>query len=255
LRLAACQRLDRYCCVAVIDVTLVTIVIGSFIAAVVNAAFAAGGALIVLAITTTVLPVQAVVPIHSLLLIGSTISRAYYFWEFIDWKIAGPFLAGSALGALIGSGLYVELPEVLLATVISVLMLVSVWMPRLSWRPKIRHPWAVVGFLHTLFSTLFAFGAVLHSVILHTKLGRREILGTMAGGLTGMGVFKIAGYVYYGFDYSPYLFIIVAAIIVSFIGTWVGKLLVDKIPEDKFRIGFRLLITVIALRLLYSSLA
>jgi uncharacterized membrane protein YfcA len=77
----------------------------------------------------------------------------------------------------------------------------------------------------------------------------------MAGCLTGMGVFKIAGYVYYGFDYSPYLFIIVAAIVVSIIGTWVGKLLVDKIPEDKFRIGFRVLITVIALRLLYSSLA
>ncbi len=238
-----------------IDATFVTIVTGSFIAAVVNAAFAAGGALIVLAVTTTVLPVQAIVPIHSLLLIGSTISRAYYFWEFIDWKIAGPFLVGSVLGASIGSGLYVELPEVFLTTVISVLMLVSVWMPRLSWQPRIRHPWAIVGFLHTLFSTLFAFGAVLHSVVLHTRLSRHQILGTMAGCLTGMGVFKIAGYVFYGFDYSPYLFIIVVAIVVSFIGTWVGKLLVDKIPEDKFRIGFRLLITVIALRLLYSSLA
>jgi uncharacterized membrane protein YfcA len=128
-------------------------------------------------------------------------------------------------------------------------------MPRLSWQPGIRHPWAIVGFLHTLFSTLFAFGAVLQSVILHTKLERREILGTMAGGLTGMGVFKIAGYAFYGFDYSPYVSLIAAAIVVSFIGTWVGKLLVDKIPEKQFRLGFRILITVIALRLLYSGLA
>jgi uncharacterized membrane protein YfcA len=195
------------------------------------------------------------VPIHSTLLIGSTISRFYYFREFIDWKIAGPFLVGSALGALLGSGLYVELPEILLATAISILMLVSVWMPRSSWQPKFRHPWAIVGFLHTLFSTLFAFGAVLQSVILHTKLERREILGTMAGGLTGMGVFKIAGYAFYGFDYSPYVSLIAAAIVVSFIGTWVGKLLVDKIPEKQFRFGFRILITVIALRLLYSGLA
>jgi uncharacterized membrane protein YfcA len=239
----------------VIDVIFVTVVAGSFVAAVVNAAFAAGGALILLAVTTTVLPVQAVVPIHSFLLIGSTVSRFYYFREFIDWKIAGPFLVGSALGALVGSGLYVELPEVLLATAISILMLVSVWMPRLSWQPAIRHPWAIVGFLHTLFSTLFAFGAVLQSVILHTKLERREILGTMAGGLTGMGVFKIAGYAFYGFDYSPYVSLIAAAIVVSFIGTWVGKLLVDKIPEKQFRFGFRILITVIALRLLYSGLA
>jgi len=254
LRPVACHYLD--CCrIAVIDTTFVIIVIGSFVAAVVNAAFSAGGALIILAITTTVLPVQAIVPIHSLLLIGSTTTRTYAFREFIDWKIIGSFLVGSLLGALIGAGLYVELPEVLIGSVISILMLVSVWMPKLDWAPRIRHPWVIVGFLHTLFSTLFAFGAVLHSVVLHTNLSRHQILGTMAGCLTGMGVFKIAGYVYYGFDYSPYLFIIVAAIVVSIIGTWVGKLLVDKISEDKFRIGFRVLITVIALRLLYSSLA
>ncbi|MDH3550976.1 MAG: hypothetical protein OEQ16_16650, partial [Gammaproteobacteria bacterium] len=52
------------------------IVLGSFIAAFSNAAFANGGAMIVLAVTTTVLPVSAVVPIHSTLLIGSTVSRA-----------------------------------------------------------------------------------------------------------------------------------------------------------------------------------
>ena len=67
-----------------IDTTFVTIVVGSFVAAVVNAAFSAGGALIILAITTTVLPVQAIVPIHSLLLIGSTTTRTYAFREFID---------------------------------------------------------------------------------------------------------------------------------------------------------------------------
>jgi len=57
------------------DVTFYAIVIGSFLAAVSNAAFSGGGALIILAITSTVLPVAAVVPIHSTLLIGSTSSR------------------------------------------------------------------------------------------------------------------------------------------------------------------------------------
>ena len=133
-----------------IDATFVIIVVGSFIAAVINAAFSAGGALIILAITTTVLPVQAIVPIHSLLLIGSTATRTYAFREFIVWKITRSFLVGSFLGALIGAGLYVELPEVLIATIISILMLVSVWMPKLAWGPKIRHHWVIVGFLHSL---------------------------------------------------------------------------------------------------------
>jgi uncharacterized membrane protein YfcA len=238
----------------VIDATFVVIVVGSFVASVINATFSVGGALIVLAITTTVLPVSAIVPVQSLLLIGSTATRTYAFREFIDWKITGPFLVGSSLGATIGAGLYFKLPDVFIASIISILMLISVWMPKLEWEPKFRHPWVIVGLMHSLLSTLFAFGVILHSVMLHTKLSRHQILGTMAGSLTGMAIIKISGYAYYGFDYSPYRFIIAAAIVVSFIGTWVGKSLVDKISEDKFRIGFRVLITITALRLMYVGL-
>lgn len=219
-----------------------------------NAVFSAGGALIILAITSTVLPIQAIVPIHSTLLIGSTATRVLFFWEHIDWRIAGPFLVGSLFGALIGARVYIELPEALIATAISALMLVALWLPKVTWRPRIRHPWAIVGFIHTLISTLFAYGALLHSVILHTDLKRQQVVGTMAGGLTGMGVFKIAGYVFYGFDYSPYLVTIAAAVAVSFLGTAVGKKLGSRLSEDKFRLIYRVLITITALRLLYVGL-
>lgn len=219
-----------------------------------NAVFSAGGALIVLAITSTVLPIQAIVPIHSTLLIGSTATRVLFFWEHIDWRIAGPFLVGSLFGALIGARVYIELPEALIATAISALMFVALWLPKVTWRPRIRHPWAIVGFIHTLISTLFAYGALLHSVILHTDLKRQQVVGTMAGGLTGMGIFKIAGYVFYGFDYSPYLVTIAAAVAVSFLGTAVGKKLGSRLSEDKFRLIYRVLITITALRLLYVGL-
>jgi uncharacterized membrane protein YfcA len=219
-----------------------------------NAVFSAGGALIILAITSTVLPIQAIVPIHSTLLIGSTATRVLFFWEHIDWRIAGPFLVGSLFGALIGARVYIELPEALIAAAISVLMLVALWLPKVTWRPRIRHPWIIVGFIHTLISTMFAYGALLHSVILHTDLKRQQVVGTMAGGLTGMGIFKIAGYVFYGFDYSPYLVTIAAAVGVSFLGTAVGKTLGSRLSEDKFRLIYRVLITITALRLLYAGL-
>ena len=59
-----------------IDRASYVIVLGSFVAAITNAAFANGGALIILAVTSSVLPVSAIVPLHSTLLIGSTASRA-----------------------------------------------------------------------------------------------------------------------------------------------------------------------------------
>lgn len=236
------------------DAAFYVVVAGSFLAAFCNAAFSAGGALIILAVTSTVLPVTAIVPIHSTLLIGSTTSRAVLFWQYIDWKLAGPFLVGSLAGAALGSRVYFALPETAIATAIAVIMLIAIWLPEVRWRPKLRHAWVFVGFLHTLFSTMFAYGAILHSVILHTKLNRRQIVGTMAGSLAGMGVFKISGYLVNGFDYRPYLHVIGLSIVVAFLGTWAGKQVVDRISEKLFRTVFRGLVTLTAIRLLYVAI-
>ena len=235
------------------DTTFYIIVAGSFVAALSNAAFSAGGALIILAVTSTVLPVGAIVPIHSTLLIGSTTSRALFFRRYIDWTIAGPFLIGSIVAAAVGSRIYFELPEAIIATALGIIMLIALWLPDIPWRPSVRHPWLIVGFLHTLFSTLFAYGAVLHSIILHTGLGRRNIVGTMAGCLTGMGVFKILGYLLNGFDYTPYVGVIGFSVVAAFLGTWVGKRVVDRISEKLFRRAFRVLVTATALRLIYLA--
>jgi len=236
------------------DTTFFVVVSGSFLAAMCNAAFSAGGAMIILAVTSTVLPVTAIVPIHSTLLIGSTASRALLFREHIVWGIARPFLIGSVVAVAIAARIYIELPETAIATAISVVMLVAIWLPEIRWRPSIRHPWVVVGFVHSFFSTLFAYGALLHAIILHTSLNRRQILGTMAACLTGMGIFKIAGYSLHGFDYAPWLGMIGFAVVAAFAGTWVGKLVVDRISERVFRFVFRALVTITAVRLLYLGL-
>jgi len=230
------------------------IVLGSFIAAFSNAAFANGGAMIVLAVTTTVLPVSAVVPIHSALLIGSTVPRAVVFRDHIDWRITTAFLVGSVIAVIIAAPIYVSLSDEIIALAIAIVMLVAIWLPGISWRPKIKHPWVLVGFLHSFISTLFAYGAVLHAVILHTGLRRRQIVATMAASLTGMAVFKIVAYAANGFDYTPYIVPIALSIGAAFAGTWIGKLVIDRISERLFRAVFRLLVTLSALRLLYAGI-
>jgi len=231
------------------------IVCGSFLAAVSNAAFSTGGAMIMLAFTSTVLPVSAIVPIHSTLLIGSTASRALVFRQHVDWRIAGPFLAGSVVAVAIGARLYFAMPEAMVGTAIAVVMLVAIWLPGVSWRPRLRHPWLIVGFVHSLLSTLFAYGALLHAVILHTGLQRRQVVGTMAVALTGMGLFKISGYALNGFDYRPFLAMILCSMVAAFLGTWVGKHINERVSEPVFRLVFRALVTVTALRLLYVNFA
>lgn len=176
------------------------------------------------------------------------------FWRFIRRDIALPFLVGSFAGTAIGARIYFELPGQVIAVAIALVMLVAIWLPEISWRPRIRHPWAIVGFVHSLLSTLFAYGAVLHAVALHAGLNRRQMVATLAGCLSGMSVFKIVGYAWYGFDYRPYLLLIVAAVFASIFGTWLGKRLSERLPEKQFRIAYRVIITVTAIRLLYTAL-
>ena len=52
----------------------------------------------------------------------------------------------------------------------------------------------------------------------------------------------------------PFLQIIVFSIAAALVGTWVGKLVIDRISEALFRRVFRLLVTVTALRLMYTGL-
>ena len=76
----------------------------------------------------------------------------------------------------------------------------------------------------------------------------------MGASLTGMAVFKIVGYAANGFDYTPFLVTIALSIVAAFAGTWIGKLVIDRISEAVFRVVFRLLVTITALRLLLQGM-
>jgi uncharacterized membrane protein YfcA len=228
------------------------IVCGSFIASFINAAFALGGALVMLAITTSILPISAVIPMHSTLMFGSLISRCLLFRVHIHWSIVIPFAVGCLIGVATGALIYVNLPDWIVALVLSCLML-SVWLPSIKLSFKIPQPFFIVGVLHSFMSTVFGYGGIFHAVVLRTGLDKLQITATIAASLLTMGVMKMTGYAAFGFDFLPYSWIILCAIPVSFVGTLLGKRVIHHISDAMFRIIFKLLMTFFGLRLLYQG--
>lgn len=206
-----------------------------------------------LAVSSSVLPVSAIVPLHTAFMFGSLLARIRYFWREIFWPIALPFMIGCLIGTSVGAKLYLNLPEFLIALVLGLLMLGSTWLPKPRIDVKIKHPFFIVGILHSLLSTLFAYGALLHPLIFRTSLNKTQITATLAGSLFAMGILKIAGYVTFGFDYLQYADLIIAATLSGFAGTWVGKHLHHRISEQLFRQVFKTLMTLFALRLLFRA--
>lgn len=235
------------------ELALIVVTLGSFAASFVNAAFATGGVYILLAASTAVLPLTAAIPLQSAFAFSSLLSRCAYFWNHIKWSIVAAFSVGSVIGVFLGAKIFVSLAEHTIAWLLGSLLLVFIWFPEVKWRLPIKHPFLYIGGLHSFLATMFGVGALLQPAILRTKLLKLQITSTLAACLITMDVFKMTGYISYGFDYSEYIPHIILATIAGFIGTWLGKRITHKISEETFRLGFKLLITLVALRLLYQA--
>ncbi len=232
----------------------ILIILGSFFSSFISAAFAVGGGFIMLAIVSSVLPITAAVPLHSCMMLGLSLGRSWYFRKDICQRIVWPFLLGALIGVAVGGRLYFDLSEFLLSLVIGLLILGAVWMPQqVGWGMRFPVPFFWVGIAHAFVSTLFSFGGLFQPLMMRAALSKLQIVGTLAAGLTFMNILKICAYSYYGFDYSPYFMVVVAAILAAVPGAYLGKKLLHRIPEDRFRLIFSLIMTCFALRLLYRA--
>jgi uncharacterized protein len=229
------------------------IILGSFLSTAISSAFGIGGGFVMIALLSTILPISAMVPVHSAMMVGLSLSRTWYFRKDIHWPIVVPFVLGAVIGAFSGTGLYIDLPEVFIAVSIAVLMLLAVWLPEIKFKRKIPHPFFLVGLIHSFLSSLFSFGGLYQPVMVRTKLNKLQITATLSAGLMSMNLFKISGYHTFGFDFRPYLTVMLVAILVAFPAAKMGKAMLHTISEKQFRMVFKLIMTVFAIRLLYRA--
>ncbi|MGH8246222.1 MAG: sulfite exporter TauE/SafE family protein [Gammaproteobacteria bacterium] len=229
------------------------IVLGSFVASAISGAFAIGGGFLMLAIVAAFFPISAIVPMHSALMLGTSFGRSWFFRKYVHWPIVVPFVLGCLIGAPAGTRIYVDLPEMVIAIVVGVFMLIALWFPPIGWRSRIRHPFFYVGIVHSFLSSLFSFGGVMQPLMMRTRLDKMQVIATLAVALMFMNIFKLGGYAAFGFEFRPYAFLIVAAIAAGVGGAAVGKRIIQRIPEERFRIAFKVIMTVLALQLFYRA--
>jgi uncharacterized membrane protein YfcA len=229
------------------------IIFGSFLSTAISSAFGIGGGFVMIAILSSILPITAMVPVHSVMMVGLSLSRTWYFRKDIHYPIVIPFVIGALIGAIAGTSLYIGLPEAFIAFSVAILMLLAVWVPDINFKREIPHPFFLIGLLHSFLSALFSFGGLFQPVMVRTKLNKLQITATLAAGLMFMNAFKIVGYVTFGFDFSPYMVVMLLAILVAFPAAKLGKAMLHKISEKQFRQVFKIIMTIFAARLLYRA--
>ena len=79
------------------------------------------------------------------------------------------------------------------------------------------------------------------------------MVATPATPLSAQHGVKVVAFGLLGFTFGPYLPLLLGLLVFGFLGTFVGGRLLARLPENVFRMGLRIILTVLAVRLFYDS--
>ena len=231
-------------------------VIAAFLASALTAAFGIGGGLALLAVMSVVFPAPAVIPVHGVAQLGSNAGRFILQMKDTVWPIVFWFAGGGVLGALFGGRVAVELPVWALRGGVAFFIFYTVWGPRptgFSPGPVTFFSTGAVGAFLTMF--FGATGPITATMLSATKLGRLNMVATLASCMVAQHGLKILVFGALGFAYAPWVWLILAMLAFGFLGTYLGTQYLRKMPEALFRRGFKYVLTVIAIYLLLAAMA
>ncbi|OOV87406.1 hypothetical protein BTA35_0208860 [Oceanospirillum linum] len=230
------------------------LVLTSGVTSFITAAMGIGGGVLLLAVMATLLPPLALIPVHGLVQFGSNANRALMTRRHIHWPMVLRFTLGAMLGALIASQVLVQLPVDWIQGAVAFFILYMVWGPKPKKLAVSGAKTVFAGGLTTLISMFVGATGPLVAAFVH-RLGQDKLstTATFSACMSFQHVTKAVVFGALGFHFSAWLVPIVLMIAAGAFGTWLGLKLLNRIPGHLFRRGFALIVTLLALRLLWQS--
>lgn len=216
----------------------------------------AGGGPILLALMALVLPPAVLIPVHTVVQLGVGSSRSIILWRFILRPTVLPFLIGSAAGAMVAAPIFVRLPDAVLQAVVAIFVLLIAWIPRFGRLGPELGRFTGLGFVATFLAMFVSStGPLVAPFVAAISPDRRNYAATTSALLSLTHIVKMVAFGFMGFAISTYLPLMAAMICSAIFGNLVGRRILDKVPEHLFRVVLKVLLTVLALRLLWIAAA
>ncbi|HEV7276165.1 MAG TPA: sulfite exporter TauE/SafE family protein [Devosiaceae bacterium] len=232
----------------------VGLVVLSFVTSAITATFGLGGGAMLIAVMVLVLPPVVAVPVHGLVQFGSNAGRAILMRAHVQWRFAGYFLLGSAAGALLGGRVATMLPEAVFTALIAIFILWSAWAPKPSGTARGPLATAAAGLVTAAIGMITGVSGPLVIAFLRFLPDRHQIIATHALLMTAQNAFKAVAFAAFGFAFVPYLPLVALMVATGFAGTWTGRRLLARVPEQGFRWGFRIILSLVAVNLLWAAI-
>jgi uncharacterized membrane protein YfcA len=225
----------------------------SFLTSLITATFSLGGGSLMIAVMALVLPPLVVVPVHGCVQLGSNAGRALLQRAHIQWRFILWVTLGAALGSVLGGQLAWLLPGNWLGGAIGLFVLVTTWLPQPKVIATSRALQFIGGTLVSAVGMLVGAAGPLVAAFVRGIPERHQLVATHAMLNTFVHVFKVAVFVAMGFAFAAYLPLILLMVMGGFAGTAVGSRMLAHVPENVFRLAFRILLSVVAVGLIWRA--
>src|SRR5574344_1522146 len=166
--------------------------------------------MMLIAILPSFLPLNALIPVHGLTQVSSNISRAFFGYKDIQYEVIPKFLIGSVLGI----GL-------------------------------------LAGFFQTGLSMVVgATGPLTMTLLFKDYQDKDKVVATGAALMSITHFLKVVVFIYFGFVFFDFIWIIIAMIFGAVAGSFVGTKARNLIDGKKFTIILKTLLTILAIKLI-----
>ena len=234
----------------------VILIVASFFTSAITASFGLGGGVMMLALMGLFIPVAALIPVQGIVQLGSNTGRAWVQRAHVRSSIMRPFLIGSLLGAIVGGFTVVQLPDQIMKVLLGAFILVITWAKIPGLKSLTGLGLAIAsGIIACMSMFLGATGPLMVSVLgamIHDD--RKALVATSAAAMTVHHGLKVLVFGLAGFAFADWLPLIAAMIATGYLGTLTGSRLLNRIPEEKFRLVFKIILTLLALQMLWRGL-
>ena len=183
-------------------------------------------------------------------------SRAIFGWRFLRWEFVLAFIAGSVIGGLIAAGVTRKINLEYTPLIIAAYILFTVWGPKLEFKKPLKGEFVAIGLIQTGLSMLVgATGPMGQAALLGKGLQRDALVVTSALMTTFTHLIKTVLFALLGFSFISYWEIILGMSAGVICGALLGTHIRYKIPQALFQKILKWVLTLLALRMIYITLA
>jgi uncharacterized protein len=216
-----------------------------------------GGTILIAAMYALGLTPVVAVPVHAAVQLVSNGARTLAYWRHVEWRALRDFLIGAAPAPFIVAPLIANANEHWMLILMALFIFLTLW-PR--WirllRLEGRAGMVIAGILTGgLGSLVGATGTLIAPLFLRSDWSKQTTIATLAMCQSIAHLLKIIAFSSFGFGILEHWNILVPMCIAVILGTLIGSRLHGRLDEDRFVVIFRVILAVLAIKLLYDGIS